>query len=137
MYRRCYRYDDQTPVVTHIEDQPVSEPLEETPSVMTKEQREKLENQPYEVVHSAPKETKSSIQSEHNTETKTASLQSITTYMKQLYDRTRHEIMKNGKVLGILETDDLVIILLIVLLLAEDCDDYILLLALAALLFMK
>ncbi len=129
MYRRCYRYDDQTPVVTHIEDDIISN---QTP--MTKGQREILEQQPYDVIQTK-KEPASYLKSD--TPNSFDTIQTTTQYMKKAYEKARKEIMKNGKIFGVLESDDVIILLLIVLLLAEDNDDYILLLALAALLFIR
>jgi len=62
---------------------------------------------------------------------------SATASLKGIFEKLRSQIMRDGKVLGIVETDDLVIILVLVILLAEESDDYILMLALAALLFIK
>jgi hypothetical protein len=144
MYRRCYRYEDMMPA-TAIR----AERVNPFPAEVPKEKEipvDVIEPEPSPIISTAsrPEAAPSSIdpqqvfQSEETAEEQPLSFtQGIASSIKGIYENIRSQIIRDGKVLGILETDDLIILLLIVILIAEDCDDYVLLLGLAALIFLK
>lgn len=144
MYRRCYRYEDMMPAMAVRAQRVNPFPAEQQPE---KEMPvEVIEPEPVDSILSAADEPVPSHHSEQPQETYQAEetskqplsfTQGMASSIKGIYENIRSQLIRDGKVLGILETDDLIILLLIVILIAEDCDDYVLLLGLAALIFLK
>ena len=150
MYRRCYRYEDMAPTAAvRMQRNPQIKPPERPAAVSSaaESQQNEAASKYISSLNEAgnaeacelPAQLHTAGQSEkENTESEfSAYTQGITSSMKGIYENIRRQLIRDGKVLGILETDDLILILLIVILIAEDCEDYVLILALAALIFLK
>ncbi len=148
MYRRCYRYEDMIPAAAVRAQQvtPFSVPAEQRPADPAPLPVDVTVPEPITAPvpdaepipdMNEPAQKEAAGCEEEAAEQPLSFTQGMASSIKGIYENVRSQLIRDGKVLGILETDDLIILLLIVILIAEDCDDYVLLLGLAALIFLK